>query len=508
MDAILGFVIWGVLVVVTALSAWKWLRVAQREHYEVGRVTAIETIWLKARPINAALLALILVLFGLSLVWPALALVALVLACVWPYGLAVFTRRTPLVVTSRVKRLLAVLVLLVAILLAVAWLMPVLGVLLVVALPVVTDLALLITRPWEAALSKKFVTSAQRRLDQVHPMVVAITGSYGKTSTKNYAGQLISGSRRTLISPASFNNLLGLSKSVNDGLVPGIEVFIAEMGTYGPGEIRRLCELFTPSIAAITTIGEAHLERMGTRATIVAAKSEILETARTAVLNVDVPELAQLADQVAAEKTVLRCSARAVDGADVAVIGDDEHWRIYIAGQQEAEIAAPTTGHSINLAVAIALAVAVGVQRSRIVSSLARLSQPTHRAEVTKAPNGTVVIDDTYNANPDGAAAALRSARDLAGEGATVWTITPGMIELGSSQRERNTAFAKEATAAPGMRLVVTGFVNRSALLAGVNDASRVDTAKDRESAMRIVERDLAPGDVVLYENDLPSHYP
>ena len=497
-------------IAVIAAPTWMWLRVAQREHYEPGRVSKIAMIWLAARPVNWLLIVLTVVAFAVSfLFWPA-TLAAIAVAAAWPWGLKIADKRTPLVVTGRVKRLLAVTVVLEGAIVVGICLSryPALLSVLLLLLPLVIDLTLLVTKPVESAMARKYVTAAQRRIKEVNPVVVAITGSYGKTSTKSYANQLISASRRTLASPASFNNLLGLSKAVNDGLVPGTEVFIAEMGTYGPGEIRRLCQLFTPSIAAITTIGEAHLERMRTRETIVRAKSEILEDAHTAVLNVDVPELAELAETLRATKTVLTCSTTDPAGRDVAVIPADDRWRIFITGVLETEIPAPPTGHAVNLAVAVAIAGAVGVDTSRIVKALGNLPQPTHRAEVARADDGTVVIDDTYNSNPEGASAAVRQAREFARDGATVWTITPGMIELGRNQRQRNEAFAREATAAPNMRLVVTGYVNRRALLAGATDPGRVMTAKDLAAARQLVQNDVAPGDVLLYENDVPSHYP
>lgn len=506
--ALTTWALWALLVVACALSTWKWLRVAQREHYAPGRVTAMALIWLRARPLGLMLLAVAVALFAVSFVLPPAALLATVLAALLPWGLATFPKTTPLVVTGRVKRLIAVLVVLELALLAASTLLPVTGVAVLLLLPVLTDAALAVTKPIEATMAKRFVTDAQRTLRDVDPIVVAITGSYGKTSTKNYAKQLVAGAKQTLASPASFNNLLGLSKSVNDALRPGVEVFIAEMGTYGPGEIRRLCQLFQPKIAAIITIGEAHLERMGNRETIVRAKSEIVEGAETAVLNVDVPELAALADTLTG-KTVVRCSQTTAEGNDVAVIAAGDQWQVYVDGDHVGDVAAPSTGHPINLAIAVGIAVAVGVPADAILrATKGGLPGSSHRAEVQRVANGTVVIDDTYNANPDGAAAAVRSAVALAGASGTVWTITPGMIELGVNQRMRNEVFAAEATAAPNMRLVITGHVNRRALLAGATDPGRVLQAADRAAAQKLIDGDVSPGDVLLFENDLPSHYP
>jgi UDP-N-acetylmuramoyl-tripeptide--D-alanyl-D-alanine ligase len=158
------------------------------------------------------------------------------------------------------------------------------------------------------------------------------------------------------------------------------------------------------------------------------------------------------------------------------------------------------------VAIAIGLALAVDVPEQTILDRLATVPATPHRAETTALDTGVTVIDDTYNANPEGAAEALARARTLAGEGGTVWTVTPGMVELGSEQARRNADFARAATADEGMKLVVVGRTNRAALSAG--EASRTQVFGSRDEAARHVMAAASAGDVVLYENDLPDHYP
>src|SRR4029079_4270560 len=134
-------------------------------------------------------------------------------------------------------------------------------------------------------------------------------GSFGKTSTKEYLKALLAQQFEVVASPASFNNLAGVARTVNEHLHPGAEVFIAEMGTYGPGEIRELCAWLKPRISVITAIGPVHLERMGSLDGVLAAKREILDTAEIAVLNVDDPRLAGLADEVSSTLRVVRCGS-------------------------------------------------------------------------------------------------------------------------------------------------------------------------------------------------------
>jgi UDP-N-acetylmuramoyl-tripeptide--D-alanyl-D-alanine ligase len=490
-----------------ALASYlRWWRVAQREHYEPGRLFVMASIWCRAQPSNLLALGAVVVLCLVGLAVPLVGLVGAAVWLLWPPGLALLRPGKKLVWTPRVRRLAAITVVLhvvaTGLLIALgqaASLMPLL------ALPI-AEVALLAAHPLEQHLSKKYEVSAAARIKQVGPRVVAITGSYGKTSTKNYAAHLIGGRWSVLASPASFNNVLGLARAVNDRLVPGTDVFIAEMGTYGPGEIAELCRLFPPEISAITTIGEAHLERMKDRATIVRAKSEILDPARTVVLNIDVPELAEAADRHAATKRVIRCATTPGTTADVVVRRDADGWVLGLSGQEHPVTLPAEVGHPVNVAIAVGLALAVDVPEKTIRDRLATVPATPHRAETTTLDTGVMVIDDTYNANPEGAAQALARARSLVGEGGTVWTVTPGMVELGPEQVRRNADFARAATADEDMRLVIVGRTNRAALSAG--EASRTQAFGSRDEAARQVMATASAGDVVLYENDLPDHYP
>lgn len=498
------------LVLLAVLSNLRWWRVAQREHYEPGRVFAIGVLWCRVVPLNLAIFVAAVVCVGASWAVNWLAPVAAALMCLWPLGLGVRPTTSRLVWTPRLRRVAIVTVVIQVLVLLLTFLMNNNGALWAAVLaPLMwlpVEIALYLLRPVEAKLSQKFVHEAKAKLTRVRPDVVAITGSYGKTSTKAYAAHLLSAARTTVASPASFNNLMGLSKAVNDRLTPGTDVFIAEMGTYGPGEIRKLASIFTPRVAAITTIGEAHLERMKNRETIVAAKSEITEGADVVVLNVDVPELDSLARKLAGSKTVVRCSTVAGSDAQVHVVEDGGQWTLSVDGQAVSQLDAPLGGHPINLAIAAGIVIGLGVQIDAVAHRLAQLPVASNRAEIQVDPRGVTIIDDTYNANPVGAAAAIAAARAAVAPGGKIFTITPGMIELGDTQVESNRTLAQQATAEPGMTLVVTGLTNRAALISGAGQ--QFLAFPDRTSATASVMPQVREGDVVVYENDLPDHYP
>ena len=154
----------------------------------------------------------------------------------------------------------------------------------VVVTCLVVDAAAALLVPIEHRLGERWVRRARRRLLEVAPAVVAITGSYGKTSTKHHLAELLSGGRRrSCRRPGASTTARASPMAINEHLGDGTEVFIAEMGTYGPGEIRSMCAWCPPDVAVLTAIGPVHLERFGTLERIVEAKAEITERARVVV---------------------------------------------------------------------------------------------------------------------------------------------------------------------------------------------------------------------------------
>ena len=493
----------------------RWLRVAQREHYIAPWVSRLGWLWIRVSPVNAVLTAFVVVLIAISVV-PLLstsALAAVALLAFLPLGLGVRGTSAKLAWTDRLKRLLVAWIVLVAVIgTALVLVVGPTGVALTLLLAArITDVALAIMKPIEKRLSRKWMLSARKRIKQVAPTVVAITGSYGKTSTKGYVAHLLSSAFSVVASPASFNNLLGLSRAVNDRVVPGTEVFIAEMGVYGRGEIRELSESFPPDIAAITTIGEAHLARMGSRDVIFQAKSEITEKARTVVLPIDDPLLAGLAEKCRAEgKRVITVSV--VPGTDADVVVDAAASTVSVrenGSVATATVVIPGVGHAVNLAVAVGIAHALEIPLATVASRLGALPDSPHRAEVQYAESGVVVIDDTYNSNPVGSQRALEGAAAIAAErGGPLVVVTPGMVELGHVQAARNEAFAASVSSHGG-HLFAIARTNRAALVQGAASGSGSVRIFDRRTEAVAAALDQA-GDrgVILYENDLPDHYP
>ncbi len=301
----------------------RWLRVAQREHYLPGSVSRFAARWWRLPPVNPLLAVGALGAAVASWWWPLAGLATAAAVSAAPRGLSLRGRTSPLAWTRRLRTLAALaagLALVALVAGSLAGPASAVAVLVALVVPLVVDIACVVTAPLERRLGGHFVDEAAARLTRVGPQVVAVTGSYGKTSTKGHIAHLVRPTRSVVATPASFNNRAGLARAVNEHLADGTEVFVAEMGTYGPGEIAELCRWCPPDISVVTAIGPVHLERFGSEDRIVDAKAEILASAPDIVLQVDDPRLAAVADRMAREgRRVLRCSATD-RGADVCVV--------------------------------------------------------------------------------------------------------------------------------------------------------------------------------------------
>lgn len=481
----------------------RWLRVAQREHYLAGSMTRFAIRWW-SKPINRPLIVVGLAGVVASIWLEAGALAAAAAAAVGPVGLSVRGRTSPLVWTWRLRRMVGGVILVSGLVLGVGWLA---GVAVPVAaagtlfIPFLADVALLAFAPLEYRLSRPWVDRARRRLRESSPTVIGVTGSFGKTTTKHYIADLLASKYAVVASPASFNNEMGLSRAINENLVSGTEVFVAEMGSYGPGEIAAMVSWLKPTISVITAIGPVHLERFESLDQTVAAKAEILDGAEVGILGVDSPELLELADQVSAGQHTIRCSTQDPD-ADIFVSSTD----VRAAGRRIASLAEPLAYPS-NVACAVAVARELGVGDDAIAARLGSLTVPDHRLQIAAGSSGVTIVDDTYNSNPAGATLALQALVSRSTGGRRV-VVTPGMVELGPQQTAANREFARQASAVAS-EIIVVGFTNREALVQGADEGSAaVMLMPSRDEAVAWVRSNLGADDIVLYENDLPDHYP
>jgi UDP-N-acetylmuramoyl-tripeptide--D-alanyl-D-alanine ligase len=437
----------------------------------------------------------------------------------------------PLVFTDRARRLFAV-ALAPAVLLALAAMTVAAVGVSTVALAVVLALGLVLLAgspwvllaasralaPWQARINRRFVQRARRSLSECSPLVVGITGSYGKTTTKFCVGAVLAQDRSTLVTPESYNSFLGVTRTINEQLRPGHEAFVVEMGMFRRGDITELCELVHPKVALITAIGPMHLERLGSIEAIAAAKAEILHALPADghfVTNADDPRCLQVASEAhvpvtlfgvqSASAQVLARNVRLRDGRTLFDLHLDG------PGSPPTQVSAQLLGeHNVlNLLAAAAVGRVLGVEPARIATGLASVQAPAHRLQpIHNRPARIVVIDDAYNSNPEGARAALGVLREHPAERRLL--VTPGMVELGEQEQELNRRFGEQAAAVCDLAILVgpsrTHPIREGLVAAGMGEQD-VHVVRDIGEATALLGRLTRAGDVVLFENDLPDTY-
>ncbi len=370
--------------------------------------------------------------------------------------------------------------------------------------------------PVQASVNRRFLSAARRKLDDIDPMVVGITGSFGKTSTKAAVARLIGPPELVLATPGSFNTTMGVCRAVNESLMPEHRFFVVEMGARQRGDIAELCRLVRPAIAVLTSIGPAHLETFGSIDAIRSAKYEIVEglvDGGTAVMNVDDPEVRRLAAQTNRVEVVRygmdEAAGPHVTATDVEVSPAGTTFTV-LDTRSGASIRAATRllgRHALGHVLAgVSVALLAGRELEELRGLIAGLTPVEHRLQIIEGTGGVTVIDDAFNSNPDGAAAALEVLEAMPGRRKVV--VTPGMIELGPLQHEANERFGEHAGRVADT-LIVVAKSNRAAISSGAIRTGKAEVvAVDSltEAQLELKDR-LASGDVVLFENDLPDHY-
>ncbi|MGC9220210.1 MAG: UDP-N-acetylmuramoyl-tripeptide--D-alanyl-D-alanine ligase [Solirubrobacteraceae bacterium] len=369
--------------------------------------------------------------------------------------------------------------------------------------------------PWQRHVNRRFVNAATSTLASVDPRVVGITGSYGKTTTKVCVGSVLEQSQPTLITPASFNSYLGIVRTINEHLRPAHRNFVVEMGMYRAGDIRELCELTHPTIGVITAIGPAHLERMGSLDAIQAAKAELAQALPPdgwLVTNADDPRCLQIAAATTVKTTLygLNNPAAEVRAEHVAITDGRTSFDLVLAGERTSVTVNLLGAHNVsNLLAAAAVGLVVGMPTELIKRGLEAVEPPEHRLQpLPNAGSGVVVIDDAYNSNPAGAAAALQVLADH--PAARRILVTPGMVELGDLEAFENERFGQ--LAAPVCdHVILVGPTRTQPIRAGLEqagfDTDAIHVVPDIHGATAVLARLTRAGDVILFENDLPDLY-
>lgn len=371
-----------------------------------------------------------------------------------------------------------------------------------------------ITQPIENRIHRHFIRQAQKKLAGMPDLkIIAITGSYGKTSTKFMIRDLLEERISVCSTPGSYNTPMGICKVINNNLEAHHQVLVLEMGARYEGNIDELCDIARPDIAVITNVGVAHLETFGSQEAIARTKSTLVKRLRaggTAVLNADDPlvmQMAELRDDISIVTVGLQNGSITAD--DIFYNHEGTRFTISQNGTTQEFNTRLLGAHNVqNMLLAVGVAQLFNIRLKTMALAASRIEPVEHRLELKKQGD-LYVIDDAFNSNPVGAKNAVEI---LAGfdTGRRI-IVTPGMIELGELEEEKNREFGSVIGRADLDLVILVGEQQTKPIRKGLQDVGfdfdKVRVVSSLYRANDIIREYATAGDVVLYENDLPDTY-
>lgn len=333
--------------------------------------------------------------------------------------------------------------------------------------------------------------------------VVAVTGSSGKTTTKEMLASILSGTAPGLKTEGNFNNLVGLPLTLFR-LAPEHRWAVLEMGMSARGEIARLAEIALPDVGIITNVGPAHLETLHGLDGVARAKGELfaaLKAGGTAVINADDERVAQLPVANGVRRLLFGFSASAeIRAEEVAVAGAAVSFRLVLPeGTWPVTLAVAGRHNVYNALAAAAAAAALMVPAGAIVHGLQTFRGGRGRMELVDLGNGTILIEDTYNANPLSVRAALTALDEMGGSGRRI-AVLGDMLELGAEAAELHRQIGAEAAQRCDFLILLGGMAGETA--AGARQqgmaADRVQIVSSHVEAADRLRSLLRPGDRLL----------
>ena len=419
------------------------------------------------------------------------------------------------VVTARVRRLYTVLALALLAAAALIWRFSPLPfyLLLPLATPLFVALAAVAAYPLERFVFHLYFRDAEKRLLADPRLIrVGITGSYGKTSVKFILNTLLSQKYNVLTTPSSFNTPMGVTRVVRERLTPSHQVFIGEMGARHVGEIRELCRLVHPTVGLLTAVGPQHLDTFRTLDRIARTKYELIDALPEdgmAVFQDDQAIVTDFYERTHKPKMLVGVQDSDAWAEDIRVSPEGSAFTLFMRGCAPTRVETRLLGeHNIrNILLCCATAKYLGLSPAQIARGIAQLQPVEHRLQLLKTAGGVTIIDDAFNTNPRGCRAALHVLRDFPGRRIIV---TPGMVEMGEEEARFNFDFGKEMASCVDLAMLVGrrhAEPIRQGLLEAGFDEDKLFMTANLDEATGILNGLMAPGDVVLYENDLPDHY-
>ncbi len=335
--------------------------------------------------------------------------------------------------------------------------------------------------------------------------VIGLTGSSGKTTTKDLLAAVLGDHAPTVANVGSFNNEVGVPLTACR-VEPDTRFLIVEMGARGPGHIRYLTDMVAPSVGVVLNVGTAHASEFGSRQATAAAKGELIEALPAdglAVLNADDPLVAAMASRSRARVVFSGQGPTAQVRAEAVTLREGRASFTLVARQGSADVQLSVLGaHQVDNALAVAAtALELGVPLPSVAASLSAAALPSRfRMELHERPDGLLVLNDAYNANPESMAAALRTLVELghAEAGRRTWAVLGEMLELGQASAAAHAQIGTLAASLGVDRLIAVGAGTRGLAQAAADRATWVE---DAEAARAVLLAEHRPGDVILVKS-------
>ncbi len=372
-----------------------------------------------------------------------------------------------------------------------------------------------INRPIEKIVGMHFEKMAKNKLASMNNMeVIGVTGSYGKTSTKNVLYDILNIKYNVYKTPANYNTPFGLMITINNFLDIYNDYFIAEMGACKRGDIKELCDLVKPKYGILTRVGLAHLETFGSEENIQKTKFELIESLPTdgiGILNGD--DEKQLSYKVENNCTIkwIGIDNHNVDcyATDIELSSKGTKFKVKFKDEKDTfdfETKILGRNNIYNILAGITLGKELGISIKDLIRAVKRVTPVEHRLSMTKYYDINI-IDDAYNSNPMGCKMALEVLKMMPGKRIVV---TPGMIEIGSKEDEVNKEFGREI-ALSADEVILIGEEKTKPIYEGLiekkYDKTKIHILNDVMAAFPLMLK-LKEGETyVLLENDLPDSF-
>lgn len=360
-----------------------------------------------------------------------------------------------------------------------------------------------------------YLLKAKKKLrEQSNLEVIGITGSYGKTSSKNILSEILGSKYITRATPKNYNTPNGLMLTINNYLDKFDQILIAEMGAYTKGDIKKLCNLVHPKYGILTVIGEAHLETFGSKENICKTKFELIESLPSdgiAILNMDDPYQVnyKLENNVKVKWIAIDNNKADVYATNLKCgsfgMSFDCHY-----GKEKVHLKTRLLGsyNIYNILASVALGLELGIDIDDIKASVSSLKSTEHRLELKKIGD-IYMLDDAYNSNPVGASGALDV---LSGMYGTRVVVTPGMIELGKIEKEKNYEFGKKMAESCDYVILIGEKQTKviyKALIDSKFDKDNIFVLNNVADSYGVINalKEENKDIYALFENDLPDMY-